>query len=137
MRAEIKTMVECKNTNYCITMSLLTCILALSAPQRGRLIRLHALSKNKWPRQCLRRRVSRVSLDDSGQRGRGDGGRIGLGQDQDVGSAAGLRSRADQTAAAGSGRAIHQKQHVAGQQAGGDVGSTEEAHTHTQAQGNS
>lgn len=91
-------------------------------------MRSHALSKNKWLQQCLRRRVSCVSLDDSRQRGRGDGGRAGLGQYQDVGSAAGLRSRADQTAAAGSSRAIHQKQHVAGQQAGGDVGSTEEAH---------
>lgn len=64
------------------------------------------------------RRVSCVSLDDSEQRGRGDGGRTGMGQYQDVSSAAGLRSRADQTAAAGSGRAIHQEQHVAGQQAG-------------------
>lgn len=91
-------------------------------------MRLHALSKNKWLRLCLRRHVSRVSLDDSGKRGRGDGGRPGLGQYQDGSSAAGLRSRADQTAAAGSGRAIHQKQHVTGQQAGGDVGSAEEAH---------
>lgn len=66
----------------------------------------------------------RVSPDDSGKRGRGDGGRPGLGRYQDGSSAAGLRSRADQTAAAGSGRAIHQEQHVsrtAGRQ-GGDAG---------------
>lgn len=69
-----------------------------------------------------------MSPDDSGQRGRGHGGRPGLGRYQDVGSAAGLRSRADPTAAAGSGRAVHQEQHVAGQRAGGDVGSVEEAH---------
>lgn len=65
----------------------------------------------------------RVSPDDSGKRGRGDGGRPGLGRYQDGSSAAGLRSRADQTAAAGSGRAIHQEQHVSrtAGRLGGDV----------------
>lgn len=54
-----------------------------------------------------------MSPDDSGHRGRGDGGGPGLGQYEDDGPAGGLRSRAHQTSPAGSGRAIHQKQHVA------------------------
>lgn len=55
-------------------------------------------------------------LDGSEQRGGSYGAGAGLGQNEDVRAAAGLRSRADQTSPAGSGCAVHQEQHTAGQQ---------------------
>lgn len=57
-----------------------------------------------------------MSSDGSEQGGGSYGGGPGLGHNKDVGAAAGLRSRADQTSPAGSGRAVHQKQHIAAQQ---------------------
>lgn len=57
-----------------------------------------------------------VSLDGSGQRDGSYGAGAGLGQSEDVHTAAGLRSWADLTSPADSGSAIHQEQHTAARQ---------------------
>lgn len=66
--------------------------------------------------QSLKWSLFHVSLDGSVQRGGSHGAGAGLWQNEDVWAAAGLQSWAEHTSPAGSGHAVHQERHAAGEQ---------------------